>query len=174
MPRYDDRVMTTVLYPGSFDPPTLGHIDLIRRAVAAFGRVKVAIAENSTKTAIFSVAERIALLEKSLAEVDQRGALAQVVEVTSFAGLVVDYCRQNGHKLILRGVRNAADLEFEKQMAFTNRQMNPDVDTVFMAPSLEYSATSSTLIKEIARHGGDVSRWLPKAVITALHTKLCK
>jgi len=166
--------MSTVLYPGSFDPPTLGHLDLIQRGVVAFGRIEVAVADNSTKQTIFSVSERIALLEASLGELDPTGALAQAVELTSFDGLVVDYCRRRGLKLILRGVRNAADLEFEKQMAFTNRQMNPEVDTVFMAPSLQYSSTSSTLIKEIAMHGGDVSKWLPKTVICALQKKFSK
>jgi pantetheine-phosphate adenylyltransferase len=155
--------MARVLYPGSFDPVTRGHIDLIERALALFESVTVAVAENTQKQPVFSVEERRAQL---------RQVLPARVAVTSFRGLVVDHCRREGFGVILRGLRNVADFEYEYQMALTNRHLQPDVETVFVMPSLQFSYVSSSLIKDIVRNGGDVSEFLPPAVEKALRDRL--
>ena len=156
--------MVRALYPGSFDPVTSGHVDLVERGMALFGAVTVAIAENIQKQALFTVAERVAML---------RATLPAEVEVTSFRGLVVDFCADNGYPVILRGLRTVADFEFEHQMALTNRHMRPEVETVFVMPSIEYSFVSSSLIKDIVRNGGDVSSFVPPAIERQLRDRLC-
>jgi pantetheine-phosphate adenylyltransferase len=162
--RYD-VVMVQPLFPGSFDPPTKGHLDLIERALRSFGSLCVAVAENSTKTPTFSVEERLELLTACLGE---RPGL----EITSFDGLVVDYCHAHGYDTILRGLRTVSDLEYEYSMALTNRTLAPEVETVFLMPRLEFSFTSSSLIKEVLRNGGDVTNFLPEPVIQKLKEKL--
>lgn len=157
--------MANPLFPGSFDPPTKGHVDLADRALHVFGKLTVAVAENSAKTPTFSIGERIELLESCLG---RRSGLA----VVSFPGLVVDHCRAHGHDVIVRGLRTVADLEYEYSMALTNRTLAPDIETFFLMPSLDYSFTSSSLIKEILRNGGDVSSFLPALVIERLRDKL--
>lgn len=155
--------MARILYPGSFDPVTLGHVDLVERGLALFGSVTVAVAENSQKAPVFSVDDRVALL---------REVLPAAVEVTSFSGLVVDFCIVHGFTAILRGLRTVADFEFEYQMALTNRHLRPDVETVFVMPSADHAFVSSSLIKDIVRNGGDVSSFVPPVVETALRTAL--
>ncbi|MFQ5506079.1 MAG: pantetheine-phosphate adenylyltransferase [Planctomycetota bacterium] len=154
------------LFPGSFDPPTLGHLDLIRRGLELFGRLTVGVGENTSKASVFSVMERIELLERCT---ESAGGSLHVV---SFAGLVVDYCREHNHRAILRGIRSVADFEYENQMALTNRRLAGEIETLFLMPSLDYTYTSSSLIKEILANGGDVSPFLPAIVIERLEEKL--
>lgn len=155
--------MVRALYPGSFDPVTHGHLDLVERALRLFDSVTVAAAENITKQPVFTLDERLALL---------RDVMPSRVQVTAFRGLVVDYCRANGFDVIIRGLRTMSDFEYEYQMALTNRHLNPKVETVFVMPSLQYSYVSSSLIKDVVRNGGDVGTYLPPAVEKALRAKL--
>jgi pantetheine-phosphate adenylyltransferase len=159
--------MVSALYPGSFDPVTCGHLDLVERGLSLFDGVTVAVAENISKQPVFSLEERLALLREVLPS-DPR------VQITSFRGLVVDFCRQHGFRVVLRGLRTVSDFEYEYQMALTNRHMLPEVETVFVMPSVRYSFISSTLIKDIVRHGGDVSDFLPPAVEKLLRTRLAQ
>ncbi len=155
--------MVRVLFPGSFDPVTFGHIDLIERGLVLFDSVTVAIAANSQKAPMFSVDERVNLLGE---------VLPAAVEVTSFEGLVIDFCKREGYGAILRGLRNTIDFEFEHQMALTNRQMCDSVDTVFVMPDPKYSFVASSLVKDIVRGGGDVSSFVPAAVEAQMLQKL--
>lgn len=153
------------LYPGSFDPMTFGHVDLIRRGVALFGEITVAVADNPAKSPVFTPAERVEMLQQIFRD-------TPAVRVTQFRGLVVEFCQQNGFNVILRGLRTVSDFEFEYQMALTNRSLAPTVETVFVMPSEQYSFTSSRLIKEVLDGGGDVSRFLPAEVEERLRSKL--
>ncbi len=155
---------TRVLYPGTFDPVTLGHLDLIRRGVDLFGRVLVAVAENDAKSPLFSGAERVEMLR---AEVG-----GMPVEVEQFRGLVVEHARARGIGVLLRGVRTVSDFEYEYQMAMTNRELAHDVDTVFIMPSEDYAYLSSRLIKEVYAGGGELRRFLPDRVHEALGRRL--
>jgi len=157
--------MSDALYPGSFDPVTLGHLDLIARGAALFGRVVVAVADNPRKKAVFTAKERVAMLRRHTRR-------HRNVKVVSFSGLVVDYATSHGISVLLRGVRTTSDFEFEYQMALTNRSLAPGVETVFMMPSAEYAFLSSTLIKDVVGNGGDASRWVPKDVERALAKRL--
>jgi pantetheine-phosphate adenylyltransferase len=157
--------MKRALYPGSFDPVTLGHLDLIARGAGLFDRLVVAVADNPRKKATFTVEERVAMLRRHTKK--QRN-----VEVASFTGLAVDFAKANGLAVLLRGVRTASDFEFEFQMALTNRSLAPGVETAFMMPSEEFAFLSSTLIKEVVGAGGDASRWVPKDVERALEKRL--
>jgi pantetheine-phosphate adenylyltransferase len=152
-----------VLYPGSFDPVTRGHLDLVHRALTLFEKVTVAVAENITKAPLFTIDERVALL---------RAELPAGVPVVRFGGLVVDFCRQQGFSAILRGIRTVADFEYEYQMALTNRHLRPEVETVFVMPSVQFSFVSSSLIREIVKHGGDVSAFVPAGVEAQMRQKL--
>ena len=149
------------LYPGSFDPPTFGHLDLIHRAAKIFPRLVVAIATNSEKSSLFSVAERIDML--TILAKDIPG-----VEITSFTGLTVDFARTCGAVAIVRGLRAISDFEYEHTMAVTNQKLNPDVDTVCLMPSEAYLFLSSRLVKEIARFGGDTTAFVPPLVMQRL------
>jgi pantetheine-phosphate adenylyltransferase len=143
------------LYPGTFDPPTFGHLDLIGRASRMFDRIVVAVAVNNVKACLFSVDERMEMLEEIVAEFSN-------VTVSSFHGLTVDYARELGAVAIVRGLRAISDFEFELTMAITNQKLNPHVDTVCLMPSEPYLFLSSRLVKEIAEFGGDVSSFLPE------------
>ena len=151
------------LYPGSFDPVTLGHLDPVARARRMFDSVTVAVARNSSKNPVFSVEERIDML---------RAELPGDVEVVGFSELVVEFAAREGYDAILRGLRNIGDFEFEYQMALTNRHLKPDIETVFVMPSHAYSYVSSSLIKGIVRFGGDVSSFVPARVAAAMRAKL--
>jgi pantetheine-phosphate adenylyltransferase len=157
--------MVSALYPGSFDPVTRGHLDLVERALPLFDRLTVAVGVNTSKQATFSPEERVAMLRDVLPK-DPR------VAVTTFRGLVVDFCRAQGIGAILRGVRTVSDFEYEYQMALTNRHLAPGIETVFVMPSVQYSYVSSSLIREIVRNGGDVSSFLPPPVERALRDRL--
>jgi pantetheine-phosphate adenylyltransferase len=157
--------MTRVaLYPGSFDPVTRGHEDLMRRSLALADRLIVAVAVNGSKTPLFSVAERTALLEEALAGEPR-------VEVRSFEGLLADFAREVGATMVVRGLRAVSDFEYEFQMALMNRQLNHDLETVFMVPDLTLTFVSSSLVREVARFGGDVSPFVHPAVVRALARK---
>lgn len=157
--------MVSALYPGSFDPVTRGHLDLVERALPLFDHLTVAVAVNSSKTPTFSADERVDLLREVLPK-DPR------LSVTAFRGLVVDYCRAQGIGAVLRGVRTVSDFEYEYQMALTNRHLAPGIETVFVMPSVQYSYVSSSLIREIVRNGGDVSSFLPPPVERMLRARL--
>ncbi len=159
--------MRKALYAGSFDPVTLGHLDLIERGRGLFPRLLVGVADNVRKQALFTVPERVALLRDGVRDRGIRG-----VTVTTVDGLVVEWARAHGVSVLLRGVRTTSDFEFEYQMALTNRALAPDVETVFVMPSERFAYLSSTLIREVVRHGGDVSRWVPPAVEAALRERL--
>jgi pantetheine-phosphate adenylyltransferase len=157
--------MVSAVYPGSFDPVTRGHLDLVERALPLFDRLTVAVAINSSKSSTFTVDERKEMLREVLPE-DSR------LDVVTFRGLVVDFCRQQRIGAILRGVRTVSDFEYEYQLALTNRHLAPDIETVFVMPSAQYSYVSSSLIREIVRNGGDVSSFLPPAVERRLRDRL--
>jgi pantetheine-phosphate adenylyltransferase len=154
--------MTTALCPGSFDPPTNGHADVIGRAVSLFDRVVVAVIDNPSKRAIFTAAERSALLA------DVHG---EMIEVSSFSGLLVDHAREMNADVVIKGLRNIEDYEYETQMAQMNRHMT-GVETLFIPTKPEYRFISSSLVKEIARLGGSVTGLVPDAVEKALKEKL--
>lgn len=153
------------IYPGSFDPVTHGHLDILSRAETLFDKVVIAIAENVSKRGLFTPEERSALLREVL---DER----TTVEVDVFSGLLVDYAHRRGAQAIVRGLRAVADFEFEFQLALMNRHMQPNIDTVFLMTDESHFYVSSSLVKEIARFGGDVSAFVPPAVNRALTEKL--
>jgi pantetheine-phosphate adenylyltransferase len=157
-------VKRIAVYPGTFDPVTCGHLDLIDRGRRHFDRLIVALLRNENKAPLFTVAERIALLEQAVAGWPG-------VEVDSFDGLLVDYARRSGASVILRGIRVVTDLEYEMQMAMMNRRLQPNVETVFLVPSEAYSYVSSRLVREVARLGGDVSGLVPAHVHEALERR---
>ncbi len=150
----------TAIYPGSFDPVTRGHEDLIHRGLQFVDRMIVAVAENVTKAPLFSVAERVELLREVL-EGEKR------VEVCSFSGLLADFARERGAGIVIRGIRAVSDFEYEFQMTLMNRQLNPDLETIFLMPALNLTFLSSSLVREVARFGGDVTDLVHRAVIGA-------
>ncbi len=159
--------MSIAVYPGSFDPITNGHLDVIRRGARIFDRLIVAVADNPAKQALFTKDERVEMIREVT-----KGF--RNVEVDSFDGLVVDYVRRRKAHVILRGIRTISDFEYEYQMALTNRTFAPDIETTFLLTHEEYSFMSSRLIKEAASLGGDVSAFLPKEVERRLRAKLRK
>ncbi|HTP12999.1 MAG TPA: pantetheine-phosphate adenylyltransferase [Bacteroidota bacterium] len=159
--------MNIAIYPGTFDPITNGHLDIIERAVKMFDKVIVTIARNSSKNPLFSDKERIKMIREAVKEWSQ-------VEVDSFEGLLVDYARKRKASVILRGLRAISDFEYEFQLALTNRKLNDEVETVFLMPSEKYTYLNSTIVREIARLGGDVSDFVPPVVKTAFVLKFRK
>ncbi len=154
-----------IIYPGTFDPITNGHIDLVGRALQLFDEVVLAIAADSTKKPLFPLDERKALAEKALASFGSK------VRVTAFHGLLIDYVQTENSRAILRGLRAVSDFEFEFQMALMNRKLNDSIETLFLMPRGAYTYLSSTIIKEIARLGGDVSTFVPATVGVAMKEK---
>ena len=155
------------VYPGTFDPVTYGHIDVVKRVAALYDKVYVAVAVSERKDTLFTVDERVAMLKEAVSKYDN-------VEVERFEGLVVDYALRKSAKVVIRGIRMISDFEYEFQMALTNRQLQPQVETVFMMPNAEYSYLSSRLIKEIASLGADVSKFVPPHVEKQLRGKITK
>jgi pantetheine-phosphate adenylyltransferase len=155
------------VYAGSFDPATLGHLDLIERASALFENVIVAIGMHPTKHPLFSPAERIDLLQKITAHLPN-------VTVDSFDGLLIQYCTKRGAGVIVRGLRVTTDFEYELQIAHANADLGPQVDTVFLPTRTRHGFVSASLVREIASHGGDVSRYAPPVVCAALEKKFKK
>ena len=156
-----DRI---ALYPGTFDPITLGHVDIIKRALKLFDKLIVAVADNRDKTPLFSVEERIKLIKTSIGESDS-------ITVTSFDGLTAQFARESGAVAILRGLRAVSDFEFEFQMALMNRKIEPEIEAVYLMPTDKYSYISSSLVKDIAKRGGDITCFVPKIVKDALASK---
>lgn len=157
--------MRVAVYPGTFDPVTNGHLDIIRRAAELFDEVVIGVLHNSAKTPLFSVEERVNILEKATQDIP--GA-----KVVSFSGLAVDFAKQCNAKVIVRGLRAVTDFEYELQMAQTNRIMAPAIDTTFLTTSLEYAYLSSTTVKEVARFDGDISKFVPEFVADEIHKKM--
>lgn len=156
--------MTLAVYPGTFDPITNGHADILRRSLGIFERVVVALAENVRKAPLFSIEDRKAMIVEAIGR-DGR------VEVDAFSGLLVDYCKRRGATVVIRGLRALADFEYEFQLAHMNRHLAPELETMFLMTSEESFYVSSTLVKEVALMGGDVSRMVPPAVVAALDRK---
>lgn len=156
------------IYPGTFDPITNGHIDLINRALKIFDKIIVAIGENPAKTPLFSLEERIFLIKKSIEE----AGLIERVEIDSFSGLLVDFAKKRGAVAIIRGLRAVSDFEYEMQLALMNRKLANSIDTIFLMPSLKYIFLSSSIIKEAAKFGGNVEDLVPKIVMQKLREKL--
>jgi len=153
------------IYPGTFDPVTNGHIDLIKRAQEIFSEVIVAVAANPSKKPLFDIKERVAMLKKATAGL-------KGVEIVDFDGLVVDFARKQKSKVLVRGIRMISDFEYEFQMALTNRKIAGDVETIFLMPHESYSYLSSKLLKETATLGADLSSFVPDFVEKALKEKL--
>lgn len=153
------------VYPGTFDPVTYGHIDIIKRAAKIYDKVIVAVAHNEDKDPLFSVEERVSMLKDSIRPLKN-------VIVDNFDGLVVDYARSKGSRVMIRGLRMISDFESEFQMALTNRKLSEDIETIFMMPNESYSYISSKLMKEAARLGADVKNFIPKKVQILLKKKL--
>jgi pantetheine-phosphate adenylyltransferase len=158
--------MTVAIYPGSFDPVTLGHVDVIRRASGLFERLVVGVLENTRKSPTLAVETRAAIIREALR--DELGPIGERVDVTTFRGLTVDFARQVGAGFIVRGLRAVSDFESELQMAHLNRKLAPDVDTVFLMTGLEHAYLSSSMVREIASFGGDVSGLVPRAALEHL------
>lgn len=152
------------IYAGSFDPITRGHEDLMRRSLQFADRLVVAVAVNAAKQPLFTVEERVAMIREALA--DEKG-----IEVRSFTGLLVDFAREVDASLLIRGLRAVSDFEYEYQMALMNRHLSPELETVFMVPSLDTTYISASLVREIARYGGDISELVSPAVARALRRK---
>lgn len=159
--------MTTAIYPGSFDPLTHGHLDIVERCVRLFDRVVIAILTNSQKTPLFSVEERMAIVREVVTPLFPN----VTIEIDVFHGLLVDYARRRDAQVIVRGIRAVTDYEYELQMALMNRRLAPAIETVFMMPAEHYSYLSSRLVKEIAGHGGSVSGLVPESVEKRLKEK---
>lgn len=159
--------MRTVIYPGSFDPLTNGHLDLIQRAARLFDQVVVAVAKSESKNPLFTLPERLELVQQAI-----KGFANVTAE--SFDGLLVDYVSKRGSRAVIRGLRAISDFEFEFQLALMNRKLNEQVETIFMMPKETYTFLSSRIIKEIATLGGDVSAFVPAQVCAALGQKLKK
>jgi pantetheine-phosphate adenylyltransferase len=155
------------IYPGSFDPPTRGHEDLIRRSLLLSDRLIVAVAVNVAKQPLFSVEERLAMLRTAVGE-DPR------IEFVAFEGLLADFARRTGASVVIRGLRAVSDFEYEFQMALMNRQLHPSLETVFLVPALDLTYLSSSLVREVARFGGDVSALVHPAVEEALRARFAK
>ncbi len=156
--------MTLALYPGSFDPITYGHLNIIERAEKAFERVVVAVAINRKKTPLFSEAERIEMVKEALGP-------KTAISVESFEGLLVDYAKKRGAAVVLRGLRAVSDFEYEFQMAHMNKRLSPELETVFMMTGEAHFYVSSQLVREIASFGGDLSGLVPPHVEQRLKTK---
>jgi pantetheine-phosphate adenylyltransferase len=159
--------MKVAVYPGSFDPITNGHLDVLARAAGAFDRLIVAVLENPRKAPMLGIDERVEVIREAIVETDL-GEAAERIEVRAFDGLTVDFCRREGARFIVRGLRAISDFETEIQLAHNNRKLAPDIDTVFLMTALEHGYVSSSLVKEIARFGGDITSMVPPAAARAL------
>ena len=159
--------MKRAIYPGSFDPVTNGHLDVVERARKLFDEVIVAVAHNDEKEPLFSLQERLALLEQTVGKIDN-------IRIAQFDGLLIEFALEQNAAAVIRGLRAVSDFEFEFQMALMNRKLRDSVETIFLMPKEEYTYLSSRLVKEIARLGGDVSKFVPSVVATALGKKFKK
>jgi len=145
------------LFPGSFDPITLGHVDIIERAVPLFDEIKIAVGTNSAKNYLFSLEQRVQWIEQTFAHEPK-------ISVITYEGLTVDFAKEQGVQFLLRGLRNPADFEFEKAIAQANREMVPNLETVFLLTSARYAYISSSIVREVYNHGGDFQKFVPATV----------
>ena len=157
--------MKTAVYPGSFDPITNGHLDILKRGATIFDKVYIAVVDNVSKDPFFSSEKRVDLIKGCTEEFDN-------VEIDRFSGLVVDYAKKVNASVIIRGLRQVTDFEYEFQMALMNRQLNDDIDTIFLMPNEEYTYLSSSVVREIVEFDGDISRFVPPNVLKELKNKL--
>ncbi len=155
----------TAVYPGTFDPITNGHTDLVRRASTLFDRVVLGVAANPGKTPFFTLDERVALANAALKDIGN-------VEVCGFSGLLVNFAREHGARAVLRGLRAVSDFEYEFQMAAMNRRLDPNLESLFLTPAEEYAFVSSSLVREIAILGGDIAAFVDPAVAAALRNRI--
>ena len=156
--------MTSGIYPGSFDPVTFGHLDIIERSAGIVDELIVAVLINSAKKSLFSVSERVKMLSELLEGHDN-------IKVESFDGLLVDYARSKEASIIVRGLRAVTDFEYELQIAQMNRTIYSEIDTIFLTTSLEYAYLSSSIVKEVASYGGDISHFVPESIIPKIYEK---
>ena len=156
--------MKTAIYPGTFDPVTLGHIDIIQRATTLFDRVIVSVAESSHKQPLFTAEERMAMITDAVTGLER-------VSVTSFEGLLMEYAEKEDAVAVIRGLRAVSDFEYEFQMALINRRLSSRVETVFLMPNEQYTYLNSSIVRELARYGGDVSQFVPPNVAGILRKK---
>ncbi len=161
------KCMKKGIYPGSFDPVTLGHLDIIKRASKLSDELIIGVLKNSSKKPLFSVEERVELLKKVTGDIPN-------VRIETYDGLLVDFARIEKADFLVRGLRAVTDFEYEIQIAQTNHKMCPDVDTVFFTTSIEYSFVSSSLVREIASYGGDISAFVPKCIMSDIYAKYNK
>ena len=159
--------MLKAIYPGSFDPVTYGHIDIIRRSSKLVDELIVGVLNNNAKSPLFSVEERVKMLEEVTKDVPK-------VRIVPFEGLLVDFARQMDARMVVRGLRAITDFEYELQMAQTNHKLEEELETVFLTTALEYSYLSSTIVKEVASFGGDISQFVPKLVMDRIFEKISK
>lgn len=156
--------MKKAIYPGSFDPVTLGHLDIIQRSARLVDHLIVGVLNNNKKTPLFSVDERVNMLKEVTADIPN-------VEVISFSGLLVEFAREQNVQAIIRGLRAVTDFEYELAMSQTNRVAAPEIDTLFLNTSLEYSYLSSSIVKEVAMYGGDISKFIPAPVVPRVYER---
>lgn len=156
--------MKKAIYPGSFDPLTLGHVDIIERSARIVDELVVGVLNNSAKNSLFSIEERVSMIKEMTEHLPN-------VTVASFDGLLVDYMKEIDATIIVRGLRAVTDFEYELQIAQTNHVENPDVETIFLTTSLQYSYLSSTIVKEFASYGGDISKFVPRQFIDRIYQK---
>jgi len=159
--------MRRAVYPGSFDPVTFGHLDIIRRSASLVDELVVAVLNNNRKTPLFSVEERVNILIEATKDIPN-------VKVESFSGLSVDFARQCEARFIVRGLRAITDFDYELQLAQTNHIMSPEVDTLFLTTSLEFAYLSSSTVKEVASYGGDISKFVPAFLVDKIFSKMSK
>jgi len=157
--------VNTAIYPGTFDPITYGHLDVINRATVIFEHVVVAVAENAEKNPLFSVKERLEQIKTVVNDNNK-------VSVESFSSLLVDFAERKNARVIIRGLRAVSDFEYEMQMALMNRQLNEDIDTVFLMPNVQYTYLNSSIVREVAGLGGDISNFVAPSIAEALMKKL--
>ena len=157
--------MLRAIYPGSFDPVTLGHMDIIKRSCKIVDELIVGVLNNNAKTPLFSVEERVKMLREATKELKN-------VKVVEFEGLLVDFAKAIDAKVLIRGLRAITDFEYELQMTQTNHKLEPDVETLFLTTSIEYSFLSSTTVKEVAAFGGDITQFVPEVVVKEIEEKM--
>lgn len=157
--------MLRAIYPGSFDPVTLGHMDVIKRSSKIVDELIVGVLKNNAKTPLFSVEERVKMLREATKTLRN-------VRIVEFEGLLVDFAKEMDAKVVIRGLRAITDFEYELQMSQTNHKLEPDVETLFLTTSIEYSFLSSTTVKEVAAFGGDITQFVPEVVVKAIEEKM--